>query len=199
MDRTRREFLAAAGAVGLAGCAGADSGEAATTAPAATGKDADSGGATTTTAPPPEWLGAELTDVTTGETFTVAGLAADRPVLLATFAIWCGICTSQQHALAHFRSEHPGRAAVVSLNVDPNERRAAVVEHAEAHGFDWRFVVAPPGVSHSLSSAFGPSMLHPPSAPVAVVCRPDRTAASVVGSDGLIKGTDTLLSAVEGC
>ena len=41
------------------------------------------------------WLATELTDVATGETFTLAEFAG-TPVLLESFAVWCPICTNQQ-------------------------------------------------------------------------------------------------------
>ncbi|MFB6218055.1 MAG: TlpA family protein disulfide reductase [Halobacteriaceae archaeon] len=230
MRGTRREFLVGlvGAAAGLAGCSGDSGGEAtatetATTAMATTTTEmgetvetADSTATATTTermsAPDPTtttaanstgpaWLTAELTDVTTGKTFTVAGLAEQKPVLLETFAVWCPVCTNQQSAIQRFRQEHPDIAFPVSLNVDPNEDRQKVRDHVNQNGFDWRYAVAPPQVSASLQASFGSSMLNPPSAPMAVVCSASAAAASRLGSSGYgsIKGVDTMLAAVEGC
>ncbi|MFB6218052.1 MAG: TlpA family protein disulfide reductase [Halobacteriaceae archaeon] len=223
MEQTRRRFLVGVvgAAAGLAGCAGSeseggattDSPTATTTATTDTTTAADATGAsatasettatattttaTATTTSGPAWLTAELTDVTTGKTFTVAGLAAEKPVLLEPFAVWCSTCTYQQQAVSGFHDKHPDLAHSVSLNIDPNERRDAVIEHVEKHGFEWRYAVAPGAVSASLRSDFGPSVLNAPLAPMVVVCAASADAASRL-KDG-VKGTETLRSAVEGC
>ena len=61
-----------------------------------------------------------LHDARNGATFTIGQLAAKRPVLLETMAIWCTNCRSQQHEVvdAHGLADFDS----VSLDVDPNER-----------------------------------------------------------------------------
>ena len=105
-----------------------------------------------------------LTDVRTGSSFSLGELAAQRPVLLETMAVWCTTCLSQQravreaHALADFES--------VSLDIDPNERADQLAEYAEREGFDWRFAVADASIATQLRDRFGQAVLNPPSTPI---------------------------------
>ena len=113
-----------------------------------------------------------LTDVVTGDTLTLAGLATDAPVIVETMAIWCSNCRAQQqevaeaHALAEFHS--------VSIDVDPNERPEDLARYAEREGFDWAFVVADAPLAVELRDRFSPAVLNPPSMPKLIIYR-DRT------------------------
>lgn len=109
----------------------------------------------------------ELTDVRSGERFTLGELAAEQPVLVETMAIWCTTCLSQQrevvqaHAIAEFHS--------VGINVDPNEAAADLAEYADREGFDWRFVKADAGLVKLLTDLYGFGVTNPPSTPTFVV------------------------------
>jgi thiol-disulfide isomerase/thioredoxin len=124
------------------------------------------GGSSDTSAADP-LLVYELTDVSTGETFTLAELAADRPVLVETMAIWCTTCRAQQrevvaaHAQADFHS--------VGIDVDPNERAEDLAAYADAEGFDWRFAVADAGLVRLLTDRYGIGVTNPPSTPTFVI------------------------------
>ena len=112
-------------------------------------------------------LAYELTDVRSGETFTLGELSAAQPVVLETMAIWCTTCLSQQrevvqaHELAEFHS--------VGIDVDPNEDAAALAEYAEREGFDWRFVKADAELVKLLTDRYGFGVTNPPSTPTFVV------------------------------
>ena len=112
-------------------------------------------------------LAYELTDVRSGETFTLAELSADRPVVLETMAIWCTTCLSQQrevvqaHELAEFHS--------VGIDVDPNEEPADLADYADRQGFDWRFVKADAELVKLLTDRYGFGVTNPPSTPTFVV------------------------------
>ncbi|MGH2488885.1 MAG: TlpA family protein disulfide reductase [Candidatus Limnocylindria bacterium] len=116
---------------------------------------------------PDPLLARELTDVRTGERFTLAELAADQPVLVETMAIWCTTCLAQQrevvraHGLADFAS--------VGIDVDPNERAADLAKYADREGFDWRFVIADAQLVKLLTDRFGFAVTNPPSTPTFVV------------------------------
>lgn len=163
---TRRSLLgAAATGAALAGCLGSSD---------------DEGGAST------DWRTASLTDVTTGESFTIGGF--DRPVLLHTFAVWCSTCSRQHGEFGRLRESVGDDVVPVELNVDPNEDADAVREHAREGGYDWPFAVAPPEVTEALVEAFGSEVTSPPQSPVVLVC-PDGSAeelgSSVVGAADL--------------
>lgn len=119
------------------------------------------------------WRTAELTDVRTGETFTIAGF--DRPVLVESFAVWCPTCTRQQKEIQTLHDQVGDDIVSVSVDTDPNEDAAKVRNHIQKHGFDWRYVVAQPAFLQSLIDHFGPSITTAPLSPIVVVC-PDGTA-----------------------
>jgi len=104
-----------------------------------------------------------LRDVRTGAEFTIGELAARRPVLLETMAIWCTNCRGQQHQVvdAHGLAEFDS----ISLDVDPNERADDLAEYADREGFDWRFAVADTDLVRMLRDRFGTAVLNPPSMP----------------------------------
>jgi len=109
----------------------------------------------------------ELIDVRTGEPFTFGELAADRPVLVETMAVWCTTCLSQQrevvraHQVLDFHS--------VGIDVDPNERASELASYAERQGFDWRFAMADTALVQLLTDAYGFAVINPPSTPTLVI------------------------------
>lgn len=123
---------------------------------------AEGGNATAT-----DWQQVPLTDVRSGETFTIAEL--EPPVLVETFAVWCPTCLRQQKEVQKLHRQHP-QVTSVSLDVDPNEDAAKVRAHLEEHGFDWRFAVAPTRLTQQLRAEFGNSVLVPTQAPMILVC-----------------------------
>lgn len=126
-----------------------------------TGSEADDGGAV-------DWRSEQLVDVTSDETFTVDGF--DRPVLVHTFAIWCSTCQRQHGEFGPLLEGTAEDPVVVELNIDPNEDADAVREHAERHGFDWRFAVSPAHVSEALVEEFGSRVVSAPQSPVILIC-----------------------------
>ena len=112
-------------------------------------------------------LTVELMDVRSGATFTLGELAADKPVLVETMAIWCTTCLAQQrevvdaHESADFHS--------VGIDVDPNERAEDLADYAEREGFDWRFAMADAELVQLLTERYGFGVTNPPSTPTLVV------------------------------
>jgi len=111
-----------------------------------------------------------LRDVRSGSEFTLGQLAAEKPVLLETMAIWCTNCRAQQHnvvdahGLADFHS--------ISLDVDPSELPNDLADYADREGFDWRFAMANAEVVSALRDRFGTAISNPPSMPK-ILFRPD--------------------------
>jgi thiol-disulfide isomerase/thioredoxin len=112
-------------------------------------------------------LAVELVDVRSGETFTLGGLAFEKPVLVEAMAVWCTTCLAQQrevvdaHEAADFHS--------VGIDVDPNERAEDLAEYAEREGFDWRFAMADAQLVRLLTEQFGFAVTNPPSTPTFVI------------------------------
>lgn len=113
-------------------------------------------------------LAVELTDVRTGEAFTLAELAADGgPVLLQPMAIWCTSCRAQQHEVK--RAHELGTFTSVSLDVELSELPEDLARYATDQGWDWRFAVADAALYRLLQERFGPPVTHPPSTPLIVI------------------------------
>ncbi len=186
-DRRRRSLLRAAGSLAglgiLAGCTGSPSDD--------PGGSGSSGTPTTTAGGNTAWRTTELTDVLTGETFTIGGL--EPPVLVQNFAVWCPKCARQSRNIRKLLTQRDDVTAV-SLNVDPNEDADAVREHARSEEFDWPFAVASPSVSESLKTTFGTTALNPPSAPVIRVC-----ADSATLLQSRVKSVETLAESLQAC
>lgn len=104
-----------------------------------------------------------LTDVRSGEEITLGALAAEKPLLLETMAIWCTNCRSQQHNvvaahdLADFHS--------LSLDVDPGEQPEDLATYADREGFDWHFAMADAQLATQLRERFGTAVIVPPGMP----------------------------------
>jgi hypothetical protein len=112
-----------------------------------------------------------LTDVRSGEAFTLADLAAaEGPVLLEPMAIWCSNCRAQQHEVVRAR-QASGEFASVSLDVDLSEAPEDLARYADAEGFDWRFAMADAALYRLLQERFGTAATNPPSTPLIVIER----------------------------
>lgn len=107
--------------------------------------------------------GLVLTDVRTGGELSLGQLAAEKPVLLETMAIWCTNCRAQMHrvieahGLADFHS--------ISLDVDPGEQPDDLAAYAAREGFDWPFAMADAELLSQLRQRFGTAVANPPSMP----------------------------------
>lgn len=112
-------------------------------------------------------LSYRLTDVRSGEAFTLGELAADRPVLVETMAIWCVTCLRQQRAVA--RAHDLADFHSVGINVDPNENADDLAAYADLEGFDWRFVTPDAEFVRLLTDRYGFGVTNPPSTPTFIV------------------------------
>lgn len=114
--------------------------------------------------------GIVLVDVRSQAQLTLGELAASKPVIVETMAIWCTNCRAQMHQvvaaheLADFHS--------VSIDVEAYEVPADLAAYAEREGFDWPFVKADAELATVLRDEFGTAVLNPPSMPK-VLLRPD--------------------------
>lgn len=136
------------------------------------------------------WHTTSLTDVRTGETFTIADLKG-KLVVIEPMATWCFSCQVQQSAVAEAlaRGAQPD-LVYVSLDVDPNEHPEDLARYADEAGFTWRFVIASSEVARSLAADFGDQVLSPPSTP-----------SILIGADGEfiekhlgVRGADELVT-----
>lgn len=192
---SRRTVLSGGVGVLLAALAGCTSGGGDATTSATGGATATPGERTTATpGAVDDWRAVELTDVTTGESFSIEGFDG-RAVLVEFFAVWCPVCTNQQEEMGVL-TDRMDDVVAVSLNVDPNEDAEQVREHASEHGFDWHYAVAPPSMTRALVEEFGPVVTNAPAAPVVTVC-PGGSVSLVEGRG--VKSADALAAAFDRC
>jgi thiol-disulfide isomerase/thioredoxin len=112
------------------------------------------------------WAIAALTDVATGETFTIASLAG-KPVFVEAMAIWCTNCRAQQGRFTEAFARIPaGTAEYVVLTIDPSETADDLARYKADRGFTGRYAVAGKQLSKALEAAFGPNVINAPSVPL---------------------------------
>lgn len=186
MKRTQRIIAPLAMSLLLAACASAqtpppassEDASAPSRSPDATAGQPSATGTIATDAPMPSatavdaLLAFALTDVRSGETFTLGELAAAGPILLEPMAVWCSNCRAQQHEVK--RAHETGDFQSVSLDVDLSESPDALATYADREGFDWRFAMADASLYRLLQERFGVAVTNPPSTPL-IVIEQDRT------------------------
>lgn len=120
----------------------------------------------------PAWYGAALTNVRTGEAFTIQDLKG-KVILVETMAVWCSNCLRQQGQVKELHSLLGERDDFVSigLDIDPNEEASRLKDFIDAQGFDWLYAVSPVEVSREFSALYGDQFLNPPSTPMLVIDR----------------------------
>jgi len=120
----------------------------------------------------PDWFNNELTDVQTGESFTMNDYAG-KVVLVETMAIWCPTCIIQatQVQKLHEALGNPEDLISVSLDVDVNEDETSLKEYASSYHLDWHFAVAPLLVARALGNLYSAEYLNPPLSPMLIIDR----------------------------
>ncbi len=115
------------------------------------------------------WARATLTDVTTGQPFTIASLAG-RTIFVEAMAIWCTNCRAQQTRFTEaLKRLDPAKVAYVVLTVDPAETAAALAKYKADRGFTGMYAVAGKEVSTALAADFGANALNPPTVPLVLI------------------------------
>ncbi len=137
----------------------------------------------------PDWQQVQLTDVRTGETFTLADFQ-DRVVIVEAMAVWCPLCDQQQFQIKSALGELGDDVVAVSLDIDPGETADILVRHANDLDLPWHFVIAGPELASMLQREFGPQILAPPSTPVLIIGPGGETTLTPFG----IKGWDELVN-----
>jgi thiol-disulfide isomerase/thioredoxin len=117
----------------------------------------------------PSWFSTELTDVRTGETYTLNDFKGER-VVVEAFAVWCPKCTAQQKTIMDIRSQGEDDVIHVNLNLDPSEDEDKVRSHIESNGFDWYYSVAPSSMGQALVESFGAGVASAPTIPMWIIC-----------------------------
>ena len=120
----------------------------------------------------PTWYSTPLTDVNTGEVFTVEENLG-KVILVETLATWCSNCYKQQKEVVRFHDILGKRDDFISLGVDidPNEDIVLLTGYVSKNGFDWLYAVASGEMIDEISLLYGPQFLNPPSTPMLIIDR----------------------------
>ncbi len=142
----------------------------------------------------PSWFNLALTDVRTGENFTIADFSG-KVVLLEDMATWCPNCLEQQKQVKAMLQQMGmmNDLVVIGLGVDLNENAALLKSYADQNGFDWKYAVATPEVARQISTLYGAQFLNPTPTPMMVIDR----RGNVFLQDFGIKSADMLQKALE--
>ena len=118
------------------------------------------------------WVDVPLTDVQTGETFTMTDFSG-KVVLIETMAVWCPNCIVQANEVRklHELLKNPEDLVSVSLDVDVNEDAASLKDYTEEFGFDWRFAISPRKINRALGNLYSAQYLNPPLSPMLLIDR----------------------------
>ncbi len=141
----------------------------------------------------PAWYSAALTDVNTGQVFTIQDNIG-KVYLVETLATWCSNCLKQQQEVKRFHDLLGEREDFESLgvNIDSNEDTALLTGYVQQNGFDWLYVVASNEMIDEISALYGPQFLNPPSTPMLIIDRNGNPHPLGFG----IKSAEELLEAV---
>ena len=120
----------------------------------------------------PAWFDLEMTDVRTGETFTINDFAG-KVVLLETMAVWCPTCRKQEDEVLrlHQLLGDPPDLVSISLDTSMEEDAAVLKDYAETLGYDWNIALAPLLVARALGNLYSAEYLNPPASPMLVIDR----------------------------
>jgi thiol-disulfide isomerase/thioredoxin len=120
----------------------------------------------------PDWFDIEMTDVQTGETFTINDFTG-KVVLIETMAMWCPNCALQANQVKklYLLLDHPNDLVAVNLDVDLHEEAPALAEYAKEYDFEGHFVVAPLEVERALANLYTAQYLNPPLSPMMIIDR----------------------------
>jgi thiol-disulfide isomerase/thioredoxin len=118
----------------------------------------------------PEWLVHPLTEVTTGDEFTINSFAG-KVVLVETMAIWCSSCKRQQQELIKLHELLGERDDFVSIGlaIDTNEVASDLQKYVADNHFDWLYAISPVPVSREIGNLYGNQFLNPPSTPMLLI------------------------------
>jgi len=150
--------------------------------------------ATETVKGPPVFLGAKLTDVNSGNTFSMQDLKG-KVILVEAMAVWCTNCFKQQTQVKQLHTQLGSNDELVSisLDVDSNEDAAKLKSFSNAKGFDWMYAISPADVSRELASLYTDQFLNPTSTPMLVIDRHGNVHPLPFG----IKSADDLMKFIQ--
>lgn len=127
----------------------------------------------------PAWQQLALTNVDTGEMFTLADFAG-KTIFVEPMATWCSNCRRQLTNVRDAKQQLLSDDVVfVALSVETNLENADLAIYADQAGFDWLFAVATPELLRQLADTFGQSITNPPATPHFII-RADGSSTELI-------------------
>jgi thiol-disulfide isomerase/thioredoxin len=128
--------------------------------------------ALTPTPSTPDWFNMQMTDVNTGQTFSMSDFSG-KVVLVEAMATYCPSCWYQQiemQKLQGFEGNSPD-LVLVSLDVEMSEDAITLKDFATTGHFTWHFAIAPLLVARALAYTYSVNFLNPPLSPMLFIDR----------------------------
>lgn len=138
------------------------------------------------------WQKIALTNVRTGETFTLADFAG-KAVFVEPMATWCTNCRRQLTNVSSARAQFGDDVVFVALSVETNISNEDLKAYTDSTGFDWVFAVATPELIQELVSLYGQTITNPPSTPHFII-RPDGSTTDLVTG---IEGVEEIVTQIQ--
>ncbi len=120
----------------------------------------------------PAWFEMPMTDVRTGEEFTISDLSG-KVILIETMAMWCPTCLKQELEVQKVNDLLAERDDFVSIamDIDSKENAEALKEYVDAYELDWIFVVASAEIIRDIGNRYTAQLLNPPLVPMLIIDR----------------------------
>ena len=138
------------------------------------------------------WQNITLTNVRTGETFTLADFAG-KTIFVEPMATWCTNCRRQLTNVSSARAQFGEDVVFVALSVETNVSNDDLQAYTESTGFDWVFAVATPELLQELVALYGQTITNPPSTPHFII-RPDGSTTDLITG---IEEVETIVSQIK--
>jgi hypothetical protein len=137
----------------------------------------------------PDWFNIKMTDVITGQQFSMSDFAG-KVVLVESMATWCPTCWEQENEVKRLQGLLGSSSDLVSvsLDVDTNEDAATLKDFATTGKYAWRFAVTPLLVARALGNLYSADFLNPPLVPMLFIDR----QGSVYGLPNGVKKAESL-------
>lgn len=138
------------------------------------------------------WQKIALTNVRTGETFTLADFAG-KTIFVEPMATWCTNCRRQLTNVSSARAQLGDDVVFVGLSVETTISNDDLKAYTDSTGFDWVFAVATPELLQELVTLYGQTVTNPPSTPHFII-RPDGSTTDLVTG---IEGVEELVTQIQ--
>ncbi len=116
----------------------------------------------------PNWMTTPLTDVRTGETFSVSDHKG-KIVLVEMLATWCSTCKRQQQEIVKMKETTVDDVVTVGIGVDTNETAELLKNYIEANGFNWQYAIADVSFVREIANLYTENYVNPPAAPILLI------------------------------